>query len=130
MQANDDRPKLATAEENRKRNSKNVDPRLGSPSAQSSTDGDDSNQIPHPNSTRRNPLGEENTDGGQGSVGKIASQLRDLQKAHLAFIDDRRKSLESQLAADIEHRNQIIETIQHLEKQVLELLGEQEVESE
>ncbi|MBD2775181.1 hypothetical protein [Iningainema tapete] len=130
MQANDDRPKLATAEENRKRNVENVNSRLGSPSSQSSTDGHDSNQISNPNSTRRDSLGEEDIGGGQGSAGKIASQLRDLQKAHLAFLDDRRKSLESQLAADTEHRNQIIETIQHLEKQVLELLGEQEVESE
>jgi len=117
--------KLAiSTEEDNQRNLENVDSRLGVSSGEGPTDGDESNKILNSDSSRRNPAREESPVEGQGNVGKIARQLRELQQAHLAFIEKQQQTLEAQLTASTEYRDKVVDSIQSLEKQILELLEE------
>lgn len=129
MQAENDRRKLTVSrEEDNQRDFKNVNSRLGFTSGQSSADGNESNQIFDSDSSWGNISGEEGIAGGQGTTGKMLRQLRDLKDAHLAYIDSHKQLLESQLEANAEHRDKILECMNRLEGNMLKLLGEEVTE--
>ena len=129
MQAEDDRPKLTSSrEENNQRNLKDVNSGLGFAAGESPCNGNEPYQIFNSNSSRGDSSGQESPNKGQGTTGKMLRQLRDLQDTHLAYIDSNTQLLEAQLVANTQHRDKIIENMKRLEKNMLELLSEQELE--
>ncbi len=129
MDTKNDRRKLAVPrEENYQCNPEDVSSRLGFTSAQSSITGDDSNEVFNSDSSWRNTPRQKNSSGGQGDTGKVLGQLRDLHQAHLNFVDKHQHFLETQLVQNIEYRDKIAKDMNHLEEQILDLLGEEQSE--
>lgn len=63
---------------------------------------------------------------GKASFGKILSQLRELQRSHLAYVEAHEERLQSRLKAAQEHHNQVLDQMKLLEQEILCLLGEGE----
>ena len=63
-------------------------------------------------------------DGGKANLGKILSQLRVLQRSHLAYVEAHEERLKSRLKAAEEHHNNIADQMNHLEQEILALIGE------
>lgn len=100
---------------------------VGSPQGKSFRDGYESNTTPEGDSERGYRLAEEidPTYGvGEGDIGGIISQLRDLQQAHLAYVDAHEERLRKRLAESQEHRRKVAENMERLEQQAMRLLNE------
>ena len=67
---------------------------------------------------------ENSIDGGKANLGKILSQLRILQRSHLAYVEAHEERLKNRLRAAEEHHNNITEQMNQLEQEILCLLGE------
>lgn len=63
---------------------------------------------------------------GKANFGKILSQLRELQRSHLAYVESHEERLQARLIAAQKHHNQVIDQMNELEKEILYLLGEGE----
>jgi len=62
--------------------------------------------------------------GGEASLGKILSQLRELQRSHLAYVESHEERLQNRLKAAKEHHTTVINQMNELEQEILCLLGE------
>lgn len=67
---------------------------------------------------------ENSIDGGKANLGKILSQLRKLQHSHLAYVQAHEERLKNRLKAAEEHHSNITDQMNHLEQEILALLGE------
>ncbi len=104
-------------------NSQNAATRLELTGGESQKYGSEQNQVFGSNSTGRNlDTAQDDFCEGQGDFGKILRQLRELKETHLAYVDSQQKNLESQLASNAEHRQEISESIDALENQLIEIL--------
>ncbi|MEG4070922.1 hypothetical protein QUA42_26955 [Microcoleus sp. Pol11C2] len=104
---------------------------LGSAGRQSERDGDDiPNGITQTDSERvhRNQEGSNNS--GAPHFGKILSQLRQLQRSHLAYVESHEERLRARLKAAQDHHGQVLDQMRNLELEILSLLGEGESETE
>lgn len=100
---------------------------LGSTGGQGQSNGDDiKNRIDQGDRERihRNP--ESSLNAGKANLGKILSQLRELQRSHLAYVEAHEQRLQSRLKAAQEHHNQALNQMKLLEQEILSLLGEGE----
>jgi hypothetical protein len=105
--------------------------RLGCPSNQSATNGDDQNTVCRSDSQRGDSSGEKSiTSAGAATAGKILEQLKELQAAHLKYVDADRQQLQARLNETDEHRRKIVADMQRLEGQIKELLAESGTEIE
>lgn len=115
-------------EKNYQCNPEDVSSRLGFTSKQSSITGDESNEVLNSDRSWRNSPREQSSNSGQGNTGKVLGQLRDLQQAHLDFVDRHQHLLETQLVQNKEYRDKIAKDMKCLEEQILVLLGEEQSE--
>lgn len=99
---------------------------LGSSEQKSETARSIKDEILDTNSSWRNKFGEDDYIGGQTDPKKIASQLRELQKTHLEYIDSNQQDLETRLNETIQHRKNFIDSVERLEKQIAALVGDSE----
>jgi hypothetical protein len=76
----------------------------------------------------RNQEGSHNA--GKANFGKILSQLRQLQRSHLAYVESHEERLRARLKAAQDHHNQVLDQMKLLEQEILSLLGEGEGETE
>lgn len=63
-------------------------------------------------------------DRGTSNFGKILSQLRELQRSHLAYVEAHEERLKARLKAANEHHDKVLNQMKLLEQEILELLGE------
>ena len=61
---------------------------------------------------------------GKTSFGKMLSQLRELQRSHLAYVESHEERLQLRLKAAQEHHQNVMEQMKQLENEILCLLGE------
>ncbi|MEG4013106.1 hypothetical protein QT998_07830 [Microcoleus sp. S1D4] len=61
---------------------------------------------------------------GKTSFGKMLSQLRELQRSHLAYVESHEERLQMRLRAAQEHHQDVMEQMKQLEQEILCLLGE------
>jgi len=61
---------------------------------------------------------------GKASFGKMLSQLRELQRSHLAYVESHEERLQLRLKAAQEHHQNVMEQMKQLENEILCLLGE------
>jgi hypothetical protein len=61
---------------------------------------------------------------GTTNFGKILSQLRELQRSHLAYVEAHEERLKARLKAAKEHHDKVLDQMKLLEQEILELLGE------
>jgi hypothetical protein len=61
---------------------------------------------------------------GKANFGKILSQLRELQRSHLAYVESHEERLQARLNAAKEHHTEILNQMKLLEQEILCLLGE------
>lgn len=59
------------------------------------------------------------------SAGGILRQLKQIKEAHLSYVNNHTERLKARLAEDEEHRQNVIDDINILEKQIEELLEEE-----
>ncbi|MEG4310411.1 hypothetical protein Q5687_14070 [Microcoleus sp. AT10_D2] len=59
---------------------------------------------------------------GQRSIGKILSQLKELQRSHLAYLESHEQILKVRLQAAQEHHNQVLEQMKLLEQEIIVLM--------
>jgi hypothetical protein len=62
--------------------------------------------------------------GGEANLGKILSQLRELQRSHLAYVEAHEERLQNRLKAAKEHHSSVMNQMNELEQEILCLLGE------
>ncbi len=114
-----------SGKENSKRNGSARPRRLGRTGGQGESDGDgienrvDSGDIPglHRDS-------ESSITTGKTGFGKMLSQLRELQRSHLAYVESHEERLQLRLKAAQEHHQRVMEQMKVLEQEILNLLGE------
>jgi hypothetical protein len=100
---------------------------LGSTRGQSQSNGDEiKNRTTKEDCTRIRRDKKSSINRGKASLGKILSQLRELQRSHLAYIESHEERLQIRLKAAQEHHAQILDQMKLLEQEVLCLLGEGE----
>jgi hypothetical protein len=102
--------------------------RLGSFTSQSTSTGNDANSVFDTNSTCRDRVRKSDTGNRKRIAGGILRQLRELQQAHLAYVKAHEKHLEVRLKENQKHQRKIAEDMQKLEKVILQLLQEDEIE--
>ncbi|WP_293205076.1 MULTISPECIES: hypothetical protein [unclassified Microcoleus] len=61
---------------------------------------------------------------GKASFGKMLSQLRELQRSHLAYVESHEERLQLRLKAAQEHHQNVTDQMRQLEQEILCLLGE------
>jgi hypothetical protein len=114
-----------SGKEDDKRNSPPRRGGLGSVEEQSESAGDEvQDGIPESDCTGIYRSPENSIDGGKANLGKILSQLRILQRSHLAYVEAHEERLKNRLKAAEEHHNNITEQMNQLEQEILCLLGE------
>lgn len=100
--------------------------RLGSARAKSESIGIVfSNATSQGNSTRLYRNSESSVYSGQRSLGKILSQLRELQRSHLAYVEAHEKRLKVRLQAAQEHHDRVLEKMRLLEQEIIFLIKEE-----
>jgi hypothetical protein len=62
--------------------------------------------------------------GGKASFGKMLSQLRELQRSHLTYVESHEERLRVRLEAAQQHHQNVMEQMKQLEQEILCLLGE------
>jgi hypothetical protein len=62
---------------------------------------------------------------GQRSFGKIFSQLKELQRSHLTYLESHEEMLKVRLQAAQEHHNQVLEQMKLLEQEIIFLRKEE-----
>ncbi len=114
-----------SGKEDNKRDSSAGRGRLGGTEEQSESIGHEvSDRIPEGDSTWLHRSAEDSIDGGKANLGKILSQLRVLQRSHLAYVEAHEERLKNRLKAAEEHHNNITGQMSQLEQEILALLGE------
>jgi len=114
-----------SGKENDKRNSPLRRRRLGSAEKQSESAGDEvQNRVLESDCTRIYRSPKNSIDGGKANLGKILSQLRILQRSHLAYVEAHEERLKNRLKAAEQHHNDITEQMNELEQEILCLLNE------
>lgn len=124
MQPEYGQAKCRESKEYHQRHTQDVGRGLGSSEQESSTARDDQNKIPNTDSSWGNQFGADNYIGGQADPKKIASQLRELQKTHLEYIDSNQQDLENRLNETIQHRKNFVDGVEKLEQQIAALVGD------
>jgi len=100
---------------------------LGRAAGQSEGDGDEiANGATQGNRAGIHRDQKSSINGGKASFGKILSQLRELQRSHLAYVEAHEERLQSRLKAAQEHHSQVLDQMKLLEQEILCLLGEGE----
>lgn len=98
---------------------------LGSVGRQSESAGDGfEDRINTPDCPGIHPDKESPNNGGKASFGKMLSQLRELQRSHLAYVESHEERLRLRLEAAQEHHQYVLSQMQQLEQEILCLLGE------
>ena len=98
---------------------------LGSTARESESDGDGvENRIASGNCPGIHRNSESPNNGGKASFGKMLSQLRELQRSHLAYVESHEERLRLRLEAAQEHHQYVLSQMQQLEQEILCLLGE------
>lgn len=64
------------------------------------------------------------------AVGGMLSQLRELQRLHLAYVRSHEKRLRARLTENLEHQDQILDKMRQLESAVMEFVEPEPQESE
>lgn len=98
---------------------------LGSAGRQSESDGDGfEDRVDSSNRSGIYRNQESPNNGGKASFGKMLSQLRELQRSHLAYVESHEERLRLRLEAAQEHHQYVLSQMQQLEQEILCLLGE------
>lgn len=114
-----------SGKEDNKRNSKTGTGGLGSTREQSKSNGDGfENRIDPRNCARVHRDSESSITTGKTSFGKMLSQLRELQRSHLAYVESHEERLQTRLKAAQEHHKSVMDQMKQLEQEILDLLGE------
>jgi len=98
---------------------------LGSTARESESDGDGVEDRADPGNCpgiHRNSESPDNR--GKTSFGKMLSQLRELQRSHLAYVESHEERLRLRLEAAQQHHQHVMIQMQQLEEEILCLLGE------
>ena len=98
---------------------------LGGDQKQSKSPGNEvKDGVPESNCTGIYRSSKNFVNGGEASLGKILSQLRELQRSHLAYVEAHEERLQNRLKAAKEHHTTVINQMNELEQEILCLLGE------
>ncbi len=114
-----------SGKENSKRNGSTRPGGLGRAGGQGESDGDgiengiDPGDIPGLHRDSKSPITT-----GKAGFGKMLSQLRELQRSHLAYVESHEERLQMRLKAAQEHHQSVTEQMKILEQEILNLLGE------
>lgn len=114
-----------SGKEDSKRNNSSRRGRLGGNQKQSKSVGNEiKDRVPESNCTGIYRSSKNFVNGGEANLGKILSQLRELQRSHLAYVEAHEERLENRLKAAKEHHTTVINQMNELEQEILYLLGE------
>ena len=98
---------------------------LGSAGGQSESNGDEiEDGVAQGDCARVHRNSESSINRGKASFGKILSQLRALQRSHLAYVESHEERLQLRLKAAQDHHSSVMEQMKQLEQEILCLLGE------
>jgi hypothetical protein len=114
-----------SGKENSKRDGSSRRGRLGGNQKQSKSAGNEiKDGVPESHCTGIYRGSENFVNGGEASLGKILSQLRELQRSHLAYVEAHEERLQNRLKAAKEHHTTVMNQMNELEQEILCLLGE------
>jgi len=114
-----------SGKEDNKRHCSSGRGRLGGVEKQSKSNGNEiTDGIPESDCTGIYRSSENPLNGGETNLGKILSQLRELQRSHLAYVEAHEERLQNRLKAAQEHHNNVTEQMKQLEQEIICLLGE------
>lgn len=114
-----------SGKEDGKRNSSPRRGRLGGAQEQSSCAGNEvSDGAIEGDSAWLHRSPEDFIDRGETNLGKVLSQLRELQHSHLVYVQSHEERLRLRLEAAQQHHQDILKKMKELEQEILCLLGE------
>lgn len=98
---------------------------LGSAGRESESDGNGVEDRTDPgNCPGLHRNSESSNNRGKASFGKMLSQLRELQRSHLAYVESHEERLRLRLEAAQQHHQHVMTQMELLEQEILCLLGE------
>jgi hypothetical protein len=96
---------------------------MGRFGSKSSTDGDEPNGINFTSGSRGNHQRQDlNPINSKADIGKILSQLRDIEQSHLAYVGAHKKRLETRLNDAEEHERKFKSQVEAVEQQIRDLM--------
>lgn len=115
--------KNETGARKNQRDDQNRSRALGSFGSEGAAIGNEPDRAYHPGSSGGN-YQRENLDQAdpERNIGKILSQLREIEQSHLAYVGAHKKRLETRLNDAEEHERKFVSQVEAVEKQILDLM--------
>jgi vacuolar-type H+-ATPase subunit I/STV1 len=106
-----------------KRNDQNRSAAMESAGSESTLAGDEQDRANYSSGTRGNHQREDfDQPDPERNIGKILSQLREIEQSHLAYVGAHKKRLETRLNDAEEHERKFISQVEAVEQQIRDLM--------